>query len=63
MIVFQKIVDQCQVLVYPLLIQLKDILAIQKLNKFFSKKVNDSIKGIVVMDTTFFGEKNWFFLQ
>jgi hypothetical protein len=33
-------------------------LAIQKLNKFFLNKVNDSIKGIVVMDTTFFGEKN-----
>ena len=57
MIVFEKIVDSCQVLVHPLLIQLKDILAIQKLNKFL-KKVNYSIKGIVVMDTTFFGEKN-----
>jgi len=58
MIVFQKIVGSCQVLVHPLLIQLKDILAIQKLNKFFLKKVKDSNKGIVVMDTTFFGEKN-----
>jgi len=26
-------------------------------------KVNDSIKGIVVMDITFFGEQNWFSLQ
>jgi len=35
-----------------------DILAIQKSNKNFLTKVNDCIKGIVVMNTTFFGEKN-----